>query len=100
MQKKLNEGDNLIDNYQLHFLAVIKTWHEDAECITIKNHLCIGYNVIEAARQLLPQPVDDDIDYINHGEIAIVSKPGVPYVYRDYIYAKITGVRSATTTAP
>ena len=64
-------------DHQLHALADTETWHEDIECITIKRLCCQGYNLIEAARLLPPQPVDEDIDYINHGGIAIISKPGV-----------------------
>ena len=74
MRKKIDEMDNIMHDRQLHVLAVTETWHEDAECMTIKRLRCLGYNVIEAARPPPPRHVDEDINYINHGGIAIVSK--------------------------
>ena len=37
----------------------------------------MGYNVIEAARLRPVRFVNEDIDYINYGGIAFVSKPGI-----------------------
>ena len=50
MRTKIDEVDNIMRDRQLHVLAVTETWHEDAECITIKRLRCLGFNVIEAAR--------------------------------------------------
>ena len=77
MRNKLDDADNLIRDRHLHILAVIETWHEEAECISIKRLRCMGYNVIEAARPKPVRSVDEDIDYINHGSFAFVSKPGI-----------------------
>ena len=77
MRNKLDEVNDLIRYHQLHSLAVTKTWQENAECITIKRLGCQRYNVTEAAKPPPPQPVDEDIDYINHAGIAIISKSGV-----------------------
>ena len=77
MRNKLDDVDNLIRDHHLHILAVTETWHEHAECISIKRLRCVGYNVIEAARLRPVRSVDEDIDYINHCGIAFVSRPGI-----------------------
>ena len=74
MQNKIDDLDNLMQERQLHILAVMKTWHEDVECITIKRLRCLGYNFIEAARPKTPQTDDEDNNYINHGGIVLISK--------------------------
>ena len=75
--QKIDDVDDLMQDRHIHVLAVTETWHEDSNCITIKQLCSLGYNIIEVARLLCPHADDEDIDYINHGRIAIVSKLGV-----------------------
>ena len=77
MRKKIDNVDNLMQDSQIHVLVVTETWHKDSDCITIKRLRSLGYNVIEEARPLRSQAHDENIDYVNQGEIALVSKPGV-----------------------
>ena len=77
MRNKLDEVDTVMREYQVHTLSITETWHEDTECVFIKRLHSLGYNLIEAARPLTSRNDDEDVNCINHGAIAFVSKPGV-----------------------
>ena len=55
-------------------LAIIKTWHEHDDYITIKWGRSLLFNIIEAARCLARMPVTSPFDYTNLGGITVVSK--------------------------
>ena len=59
-------------HHKLKLLVLTETWHENSDCTTIKRLRTLGLNVIEAARS-----IPDDIKVVNHGGIAVVSKPGI-----------------------
>ena len=80
VNNKIEDVKELIHERQLHLLALIETWHEDSDCITIKKHRSLGLNVLKAARPILKHIDVDDLAFINHGGIAVVSRPGIMVV--------------------
>ena len=90
MRNKLDEVDYVMREYQLHTLSITVTWHEDAECVSIKRLHSLAYHLIEAARPLQSRNKDADINYINHGGIAFVSKPGVLVAKMDLTFTAST----------
>ena len=65
-----------MSKHRLHVLALTKTWHEDSDCATVKRTRSLGYNLIEEARTIPPTNKRNNIQFVNHGGIAIISKPG------------------------
>ena len=77
VNNKIEDVRQLMIDRKLNILALTETWHEDSACSTIKLLRSLGMNVIETAR---PIPADTDIYdayFINHGSIAVISRPGI-----------------------
>lgn len=74
-----NKTDNvpeIFNEFNLNVLFLTETWHECADSVAIKRLRGLGLNVIEAARDL---PVSENLDsthFVNHGGIAVISRPG------------------------
>ena len=65
-----------MSKHRLHVLALIETWYKDSDCAIIKRIKSLGYNLIEETRTIPPMTKHDNIQFVNHGGIAIISKPG------------------------
>ena len=89
----------LILDRKLNLPALTETWHEDSAYTAIKRLRTLGLNVIEAAR-IIPDDIEvDDVDFVNYGGIAVVSKPGIRVTKMsvklsvstfEYVYCRIT----------
>ena len=77
VNNKIEDVKELIHERQLHLLALTETWHEDSDCITIEKLLSLGLNVLQAARPILKDTDVDDLAFINHEGIAVVSRPDI-----------------------
>lgn len=73
---KIENGLELFDDYHLNILSLTETCHKNSDSVAIKRFCGLGLNVIEQARVIPDQSRLDDINYVNHGGIAVLSKPG------------------------
>ena len=74
-----NNVDDVLEvmlTYYLHILALSETWHENSESVMIKCMRRLGFKVLEVA-MLIPEDIDDNINFVNHEGLAIVTKPGI-----------------------
>ena len=74
-RNKIEGIDCLMRDHLLDILALCETWHESADCITIGRLRELGYNVIEQSRPIAIDASTDNVDYVNHGGVALLSKP-------------------------
>ena len=76
-RNKVTAIHDLIAENKLGILALTETWHEDSDSITISQLRELNYNIVEQAR---PIPIDartDNIQFINHGGVALLSVSGL-----------------------
>ena len=60
----------------LHVLALTKTWHEDSDCAAVQRIRSLGYKLFGEARTIPSTTKRDNIQFVNHGGVAIISKLG------------------------
>lgn len=77
VNNKTENVPNLFEEHCLNLLILTETWHEHADSVVIKRLRSMELNVIEAARNILPTTRLDNAHFVNHGGIALVSKPGI-----------------------
>ena len=68
---------DLLKDKNIKLLAVTEAWHEDAEASCIKRLRSEGRPVLEQARQIPHSKKTDDVKFINHGGVALVTRGGV-----------------------
>ena len=71
---KIDAISDMMTDFQLHVLAITETWHENSDCVPIKQLLGRGYHVVKVARP--PAMNQDDIQWINHGVVALIGASG------------------------
>ena len=54
---KIDAISDMMTDFQLHVLAITETWHENSDCVPIKQLCERRYNVVEVAR---PPAMDQD----------------------------------------
>lgn len=66
---------NLVQDHNIDASTLCKTWHEGADCVTIKQLQSLGFSVFETAR-----PIDsrksDSVNFVNHGVVAVIARHG------------------------
>lgn len=72
-RNKIEGIDSLMRDRRLDILSLCETWHEDSDCITIGRLRELKYNVIEKARPAAPDADKDNVHYVNHGGVALLS---------------------------
>ena len=77
VNNKIEDVRQLMIDRKLNILALTETWHEDSDCSTIKRLRSLGMNVIETARPIPADTDIDDVNFINHGGIAVISRPDI-----------------------
>ena len=78
-----------MSRHRLHVLTLTEIWHEDPDCATVNRIRSLGYNLIEEARTIPPTNKRANIQFVNHGGIAIISKPGTK-VANVYLKVKVS----------
>ena len=76
VNNKIDDIGDVMWKHRLHVLALTETWHENSDRAAVKRIRSLGYNFIEEARTIPPTTKRDNIQFVNHGGIAIISKPG------------------------
>ena len=66
-----------MSKHHLHVLVLTETWHADSNCSTVKNIRSVGWNRVEEDRTIHSTTKRDSMQFVNHGVIAIMSKPGI-----------------------
>jgi len=61
----------------LDILAVTETGHENARSVTLKRIALPGFHFIKAARPILPESRSDNVEYRNHGDLAIILRDSI-----------------------
>lgn len=79
VSNKIENIPDLFEDYKLNFLAITETWHEDSDSVSMRRLRGFGYSVVEAARPIPVSARADDVNYSNHGGIALLSKPGLHF---------------------
>ena len=77
VNNKIDGVRDVISDNHLQILTLTETWHENSNCITIKRLRSLGLNVTEAVRPIPPEEDCENINFVNHGGLAVVYKPGV-----------------------
>ena len=77
VNNKIDDVHEVMLNHHLSAQVLTETRHEDSECVTAKKIRSLGYNLIEAARPIKPATKHDNIHFVNHGGVAIMSRLGV-----------------------
>jgi len=60
-------------NHRFDTLSLCETWHEDSKSLEICRLRELNYNIIEKARPASPDTDKDNINYVNHGGVALLS---------------------------
>lgn len=68
---------DLLEDHWLNILLMTETWHKEADIVAVRRLRSLGLNVIEAARPILKTSRLDNVNFINHGGLAAVAKPGI-----------------------
>ena len=76
VNNKIDDVCDVMSKHRLHMLALTETWHEDFDCETVKRIRNLDYNLIEECRTIPSTTKRDNIQFVNRGGIAIISKPG------------------------
>lgn len=69
INNKLDNVEDLLNDYQLNHLNLTKKRHENTDCVVIKRLRSLGLNVIDAMRPISNSTRQDNIDLVNHGGI-------------------------------
>ena len=62
---------------QLDILAVTETWHENARSVALRRIAPPGFHFIEAARPIRPDARSDNVEFRNHGGLALVLRDSI-----------------------
>ena len=75
VNNKIDDVRDLVQDRNIDVLTLCETWHEDADCVTIKRLRSLEFNVLKTAR-----PIDnkksDSVNFVNHGGVAVIARHG------------------------
>jgi exonuclease III len=94
INNKLEDIDDLFENHNLQILTLSETWHENSDATIIKQLKAKGYRIAERARDIHTD--NHNISFVNHGGVAIISKPNFtlhPIVHHSFESFEITGTK-------
>ena len=77
VNNKIDDIQEIMDTHQFDVLALTETWHEDSNCVPIKRLRSMRFNVLEAARPITTVKTRNKVAFVNHGGIAVLSRPGI-----------------------
>ena len=69
--------NQLIQDTGTDVMCLTETWHEDSDAACIRRLRTRGWQVIERARPIPTGMPTDNLNYVNHGGVAIVARAGI-----------------------